>query len=171
MVLIILLGRSPMAEAVFTHLTKSNPSISTIDSCGTGAWHVGCDPDPRTQEVLQKNGITDYVHTGRKIRPDDFLEFDWVMGMDSENIMDLQRVRQRAKVKLMEKEGNSEEGLAKLCLFGDFGRKDKRGRGEEVVDPYYGVDDGFDTAYEQMVRFTQGFLEHLDSLRKEDEKT
>ena len=145
-----------MAEAVFSHLTKSNPMISKVDSCGTGAWHVGSKPDPRT----------DYVHEGRKIRPADLLEFDWVMGMDSENLSDLQRIRQRAEDKLVE-EGKAEEGLAKVCLFGHFGRRDRRGRGEEVIDPYYGADDGFDIAYEQMVRFTKGFLDHLESSQGE----
>ncbi|KAF2093820.1 phosphotyrosine protein phosphatases I, partial [Rhizodiscina lignyota] len=163
-VLFVCLGnycRSPMAEAVFAHMTASNPLISKTDSCGTGAYHAGSYPDPRTQAILQKNAITDYVHVARKVRPEDFIEFDWVMGMDSDNILDLQRVRQRA-TKLMEKEGKGEEGLAKLCLFGDFGRKDKRGRGEEVIDPYYGADNGFDIAFEQMGRFTKGFLEYLE---------
>lgn len=43
-------------------------------------------------------------------------------------------------------------------LFGDFGGV----RGEEVVDPYYGAcNDGFEVAYEQMVRFSKGFVEQV----------
>lgn len=156
-----------MAEAVFARLTSSNPLISKTDSCGTGAWHVGSDPDHRTQEVLQKHGITDYEHAARKVVPEDFWKFDWILGMDADNVADLKRVRQRAVKKHMEAEGKAKEGLAKLAMFGDFA---ERGMGEEVIDPYYGADDGFEIAYEQMGRFTKGFLQHLMSSQKDMEK-
>lgn len=41
-------------------------------------------------------------------------------------------------------------------LFGEFGGKK---RAEEVDDPYYGGRDGFEIAYEQIVRFSKNFLE------------
>ena len=160
-----------MAEAVFANLAASNPLISKTDSSGTGAWHVGSDPDPRTQEVLQKHGITDYEHAARKVASEDFWKFDWILGMDSDNLADLKRVRQRAVKKHMEVEGKAEEGLAQLGMFGDFGNKDKKGRGEEVIDPYYGADDGFEIAFEQMGRFTKGFLEHLEGMQKDGKKS
>lgn len=155
-----------MAEAVFSHLTSSNPLIGETDSCGTGAWHVGSSPDDRTMAVLRKHKITNYEHAARKVQMEDFFDFDWVLGMDTDNVDGLQRWRQRAVKKAME-EGRQAEGIARVGLFGDFGRLDKKGRGEEVIDPYYGDDDGFDIAYEQMGRFTKGFLEHLEKERKD----
>lgn len=72
-VLFVCLGnicRSTMAEGVFQHLTSRTPYkglVSKLDSCGTGAYHVGDDPDDRTLETLQKHGVTDYKHAARKV--------------------------------------------------------------------------------------------------------
>jgi low molecular weight phosphotyrosine protein phosphatase len=44
-------------------------------------------------------------------------------------------------------------------LFGEFGGK----KGEEVEDPYYGGEEGFEEAYRQAVRFSKGFLEKLEA--------
>lgn len=48
-----------MAEAVFQAQVKQrNPEIQgkivKIDSCGTGAYHVGDDPDERTVQTCKK---------------------------------------------------------------------------------------------------------------------
>ena len=135
-----------MAEGVFRHLTSSNPSVATVDSCGTGAYHTDEPPDPRTMSILGDHGITDYSHGARKIQADDFSRFDYILAMDKYNLRDLQRMRRRLGT----------DG-ALLMLFGDFGGTE----GEEVVDPYYGAQDGFEIAYEQMVRFSQGFLKDV----------
>lgn len=142
-----------MAEAVFANRTKSHPLISRVDSCGTGAYHVGSDPDPRTQEVIEKHGITDYRHAARKVKPEDFMEFDYVFGMDNENVYNLERVRERAAKKRMDQEGRgpNEPGLAEVRLWGEFGgKKGRKGAGEEVQDPYYGADDGFEVLYDTL---------------------
>ncbi len=140
-----------MAEGVFRSLTTSTPAISRIDSAGTGAYHAGDPPDPRTMSTLEAHGLTDYTHVAQKITSADFREFDYILAMDRANLRDLQRVRQRV---VGEK---GEEGVGKLMLFGDFGGR----KGEEVVDPYYGADDGFEVAFEQMGRFSKGFLEEV----------
>jgi len=54
-------------------------------------------------------------------------------------------------------------------LFGDFnpdGTVNRRiGEGQEIEDPYYGGIDGFETAYEQALRFSKGFLAYLEKQR------
>ena len=137
-----------MAEAVFRSLTSGNPKISIVDSAGTGAYHTGDSPDPRTLSTLADNSIVDYDHAARKVQSADFTKFDYILAMDRDNLKDLQRIRQR----VVKTDGDSL--LGKLMLFGDFGGR----KGETVVDPYYGANDGFDIAYEQMVRFSKGFL-------------
>lgn len=155
-VLFVCLGnicRSPMAEAVFRSLTsKLHPQTFTIDSAGTGAYHAGDGPDPRTMRTLQDNGIMDYDHAARKVKTPDFATFDYILAMDTENLNDLQRARQRVLAKI-----GGEQEMGKISLFGDYGGT----KGEEVVDPYYGARNGFEIAYEQMVRFSKGFVDEI----------
>ncbi|KAK3173239.1 hypothetical protein OEA41_006568 [Lepraria neglecta] len=153
-VLFVCLGnicRSPMAEAVFNSLTSSDPRLSTIDSAGTGAYHEGDGPDPRTMSTLEDNGIVDYDHAARKVQASDFSTFGYILAMDKDNLNDLQRIKSRVT-----KKGNGTTGkeMGKVMLFGDFGGK----KGEQVGDPYYGARNGFEIAYEQMVRFSKGFI-------------
>ncbi|CAI9626847.1 hypothetical protein AG0111_0g8224 [Alternaria gaisen] len=166
-VLFVCLGnicRSTMAEGVFQSLTApSHPLISTIDSCGTGAYHVGSSPDSRTMATLKANKITTYRHSARKFSPgSDFEKFDYILAMDDENLEDLEALRQRE----LKKKGGSDEGIGRVMLFGEFGGKMRKGRrgekGEEIVDPYYGGDDGFKAAYEQCMKFGKVFLERLE---------
>jgi low molecular weight phosphotyrosine protein phosphatase len=109
--------------------------------------------------TLKANGITTYRHSARKFQPStDFAEFDYIFAMDDENLDNLERLR-----KVAVKKNGGEEGVGKVMLFGVFGGKMRKGgRGEEVEDPYYGGDDGFETAYEQAVRFSRAFLEKLE---------
>jgi len=137
-----------MAEGIFRSLTKSDPRISHVDSAGTGAYHTGDSPDSRTITTLEDNGIVDYDHAARKVHHSDFVNFDYIMAMDRDNLRDLQRLRQRLPTK------GGERQLGKVMLFGDFGGR----KGEEVMDPYYGGRDGFEVAYEQLVRCSKGFL-------------
>jgi low molecular weight phosphotyrosine protein phosphatase len=138
-----------MAEGVFRSLAGSHPRIATIDSAGTGAYHILEPPDYRTMDTLRKHGIRDYDHSARKIRAEDFRDCDYILAMDNSNLRDLQRVQQRLNAA-------GEKTKAKVMLFGEFGGKPKA---EQVGDPYYGGDDGFEEVYEQVTRFSKGFLQ------------
>ena len=142
-----------MAEAVFRSLTGSNPRLSHIDSAGTGAYHAGDPPDPRTMSTLENNGIVGYDHAARKIHASDFSKYDYILAMDKDNMHDLQWAKQIA----VKKGARTGEEKAKILLFGDFGGN----KGEKVIDPYYGARNGFEIAYEQMVRFSKGFMSEV----------
>jgi low molecular weight phosphotyrosine protein phosphatase len=151
-----------MAEAVFRHVTNhpDHPLIAEVDSAGTAAYHTGSAPDPRTMRTLKANGITKYKHAARKVTAEDLENFNWIFAMDADNLDDLRSMRDRARRKRAKggpQAQDSQGEVGQVALFGDFGGR----KGEEVIDPYYGGDHGFATAYEQMVRFTNGFLKHL----------
>ncbi|KAF3762932.1 phosphotyrosine protein phosphatases I [Cryphonectria parasitica EP155] len=150
-VLFVCLGnicRSTMAEGVFQSITSKPPYeglVKKLDSCGTGAYHVGDDPDDRTMDTLEKHGITDYVHAARKVHIKDFDNFDYIFAMDRNNLRDLERMHK-----------NKPEARAKVMLFGEFSGT---GKAEIVQDPWYGGIDGFETTYQQCIRFTRNFLQ------------
>ncbi|KAH8879061.1 LMWPc-domain-containing protein [Thozetella sp. PMI_491] len=152
-VLFVCLGnicRSTMAEGVFRSLTKQAPYkdlVGNIDSCGTGAYHAGDDPDERTMSTLEEHGITDYMHAARKINASDFEKFDYIFAMDRSNLSDIQRLKR-----------NKPGSKAKVMLFGEYSGTSKA---EVVNDPYYGGRHGFETAFEQTSRFSKNFLAEL----------
>ncbi|KAH8703249.1 putative low molecular weight phosphotyrosine protein phosphatase [Talaromyces proteolyticus] len=176
-VLFVCLGnicRSTMAEGVFRSLAAPHRTslIGEIDSAGTGAYHVNDPPDYRTMTTLRAHGIKDYNHAARKVTKDDFRTFDYILAMDQYNLRDLLRLRD--SVAAGARKGGTraattpgaDANIAEVRLFGDFnsdGTLNKRvGGGQEIEDPYYGGIHGFETAYEQAVGYSKGFLAYLE---------
>lgn len=116
-------------------------------------------------QILQANGIKDYDHYARKLRPQDFKDFDWLMAMDTDNYDDLVAMRKR----VLSTQGGREDGIGQVAMWGDrrWGGKTRRGtwsgdeKGEEIDDPYYGGSDGFKEVYSQVERLSRGFLDFL----------
>lgn len=138
-ILFVCLGnicRSPLAEGVFRHVTAGLGISSEfhIDSAGTGGWHVGSAPDPRSIAIAAKHGIDISGQSCRRITDDDFERFDLILGMDRSNVEEL-LIRGGHRYRL------------KVDLFCG-----KAGQGPiEIPDPYYGGDDGFADVY-RMIR-------------------
>lgn len=99
--------------------------------------------------TLRRHGVNGYKHSARQLEMADFKSFDYILVMDDNNMNDTQRLCNR--VQALE----SSENLAHVALFGSYSESGH----EEVVDPYYGTNDGFEIAYDQMVRFTKIFME------------
>jgi protein-tyrosine phosphatase len=88
--------RSPMAEAVFTHLVREAGLENHIeaDSVGTGNWHIDSAAHPGTLGILAENGIG-YCGVGRQISPDDLQNFDFVITMDDEHLSHVLRMEKK----------------------------------------------------------------------------
>lgn len=113
--------------------------------------------------LAQQAKITDYKHKARKIKvPSDFEEYDYLLAMDEDNLIDLRDMVKRAKKRGL----LSGDEMSKVHLYGSFGGKSAD---EEVQDPYYGGRDGFEVAYEQVERFGRGLLKHIEEQAKKGE--
>ena len=150
-VLFVCLGnicRSPLAEGVLLHRLEAaglSDRVS-VDSAGTGAWHVGQRPDTRSIAVAAKNGI-ELPGTARRVRLEDFFEFHFVLAMDRSNLEDLKDL-----------ESGSESDAA-IRLFLEFDPQEENDM--EVPDPYYGGPDGFERVFEMVDRTCVALVEHL----------
>ena len=152
-VLFVCLGnicRSPLGEGVLAHRLEEEDLSERVrvDSAGTGAWHQGEPPDPRSTEVAMRHGIA-LRGRARRVSVEDFQEFDYIFAMDRTNLRDLRH---------LESQG---EGGALLTLFREF---DPHQDGNlDVPDPYYGGPDGFDLMFDMVDRTCAAFVEHLIS--------
>ena len=135
-ILMVCLGnicRSPIAEGLLA--SKLPESQFVVDSCGTGDWHIGSQPDPRSIAVCKKNGLDISNQRGRQITLSDFESFDYIYVMDKSNYQNVialtNNENHRSKVKLILTEKYEEEI-------------------KEVPDPYFGMENGFDLVYEML---------------------
>ena len=92
--LIVCLGnicRSPTAEgALRARIAASSLAGKvTIDSAGTAGWHAGKPPDPRSIACARGHGVDISMLRARQLRRQDFLEFDWLLCADHENLRDV----------------------------------------------------------------------------------
>ena len=138
-ILFVCLGnicRSPLAEGVFRAVVceRGIEDGFTLDSAGTGSWHMGSAPDPRSMAVAAEHGIDISMQKARKVVPADFQRFDLILAMDRSNVDDLIRIAPA-------------EAHDRVHLFLDFAA----GELGDVPDPYYGGPDGFVSVY-RMIR-------------------
>ena len=107
-VLFVCLGnicRSPTAEAVFA-ARVADAGLSgriRIDSAGTGDWHLGRPPDPRTRRAARARGYDLETLRARQVTPADFRAFDYILAMDNANLRDLQRLRPQWHLQKMQR--------------------------------------------------------------------
>ncbi len=144
-VLFVCLGnicRSPLAEAALRAEAAKAGVDMTIDSAGTGDWHVGSPPDRRAQAVALRHGIDISGYRGRQVAPADFHRFTHIFALDADNLKNLRRIR-------------PSDGTADLRLLMDLvpGRE-----GTGVVDPYYGDDAGFDLTWDDVTRAAKAII-------------
>jgi len=93
-ILFVCLGnicRSPAAEAVTRALAGTRGL--TLDSAGTGGWHVGKPPHPPMRAAARARGYDLEALRARQFGPADFDRFDLIVAMDPDNIAEIERQR------------------------------------------------------------------------------
>lgn len=129
-VLMVCLGnicRSTLAHGIFEHLSKDY-SI-TLDSAGTANYHTGNTPDSRSIKIAAARGINIANQKARQFIAADFDAFDYIFVMDHENLNNV--------LKLAKTESDRNKVLLPL-------------ESDEVEDPYYGGDQGFEIVFDKI---------------------
>jgi protein-tyrosine phosphatase len=142
--------RSPTAEGAMRTLVREAGLEDQIelDSAGTGGWHVGSAPDERATAAAAGRGVV-LEGAARRVRLEDFDDFDLILAMDSANLSDLRQLapdgERRAKVHLLREFDQPSDGTDDL----------------DVPDPYYGDDDGFERVLDHVQAACAGLLAQI----------
>ncbi|AHZ68896.1 MULTISPECIES: low molecular weight protein-tyrosine-phosphatase [Pseudomonas] len=139
-VLFVCLGnicRSPTAEGVLRHKLREAGLADHIEvaSAGTGDWHVGKAPDKRSQAAARLRGYDLSAQRAQQVTRADFSAYDLILAMDNSNLRHLKAL-QPAK------------GKAELDLF----LRRYESELDEVPDPYYDGDQGFEQVLDLIER-------------------
>ena len=139
--------RSPTAEAVMRRLVDEAGLSAhvSVDSAGTGDWHIGEAPDERAQRAAAKRGYDLAPLRARQITAADFRAFDLIVAMDDANVTALQQVAPPT-------------GRDKIRLLMEFA---PHAQERVVTDPYFGGDAGFEAVLDQCEAACSGLLAAL----------
>ncbi|KIF54744.1 low molecular weight protein-tyrosine-phosphatase [Vibrio owensii] len=136
--------RSPTGEAVLRAKAKELGISVEVDSAGTIGYHAGNPPDARSMQAGKQRGYSFKGMRSRKVTVGDFDEFDMVLAADKANLADLLDicpVEYRHKVSLFLSHGDS-----------DY---------DEIPDPYYGGDAGFELVLDLIEDASETILKKL----------
>ena len=135
--------RSTMAESVMTYLVKQAGLSDQfyINSAATSREEIGNHPHHGTVARLKAEGIPVIPHRAVQMTLDDYEEYDYLIGMDTENIRNMQRISG----------GDPDEKIYKLLTFA--------GSGLDVADPWYTGD--FEATYKDVKAGCEGVLHTL----------
>lgn len=135
-ILMVCLGnicRSPLAEGILA--SKLPQDKFTVDSAGTGSWHIGHQPDIRSIAVAKEHHLDISKQKGRQFQTSDFDAFDYIFVMDNSNYKDVIHLAkdetQQAKVQIILNELYPSENV-------------------DVPDPYFGISNGFEMVYQML---------------------
>ena len=135
--------RSPLAEAVLKNkvLQANLEDYIYIESSGTAAYHLGENPDPRTTSVALKHHVP-ISHKAQQLNTHHFITFDYNIVMDDSNSENVAKI----------KPSNSTSAYFKLRDF------DSLHKGSDVIDPWFGCEEGFEECYQTIDRCTDELL-------------
>ncbi len=142
--------RSTMAESVFTHIVKTRhlDHLFEINSAATSREEIGNPPHYGTVNKLRQVGISVVPHRAIQMTRADYEYYDYLIGMDSANIRNMQRIT----------DGDTDGKIYKLLSF-DECRDGRLGQAADVADPWYTGD--FDATYRDVLAGCEGLLTFL----------
>ncbi|WP_407832317.1 low molecular weight protein-tyrosine-phosphatase [Vibrio rotiferianus] len=136
--------RSPTGEAVLRAKAQELGVVVEVDSAGTIGYHAGNQPDARSMLAGKQRGYSFKGMRSRKVTLEDFEEFDMVLAADKANLADLLDLCPR-------------EHRHKVSLFLSHSSSDYN----EIPDPYYGGDAGFELVLDLIEEASEAILKKL----------
>ena len=135
--------RSTMAESVLTHLVRQKhiDHLFEINSAATSREEIGNGPHYGTVAKLRQVGFPVIPHRAVQMTPADYEYYDFLIGMDSANIRNMNRIAG----------GDPQGKIYKLPSFA--------GSGSDIADPWY--TGNFDETYSDVLEGCNAFLEYL----------
>lgn len=135
--------RSPMAEFIMKDLVQK-AGVSEqfeIASAATSTEEIGNPVHRGTRDKLRRVGISTDGKTAVQLKKSDYLKYDYLIGMDTWNIRNMQRMLG----------GDPEGKIYKLLTFANSER--------DVADPWYTGD--FENTYQDVMAGCKGLMRHL----------
>ena len=133
------LARAGLAEAV------------TVESAGTGDWHVGERIYGPAGAELARHGYDGSAHRARQIEPSWLDGYDLLLAMDRGNLADLRRMAR----------GSDAASRIRLLRSFDPGLSDDDPFGGEVPDPYGGHPGEYARAFDLIDAAAKGLAQQL----------
>ena len=126
--------RSPAAEAVMKRFAEEFDVEVDVDSAGTHGYHVGERADTRMRNAAEERGY-DITSIARQVSTDDLEDgrFDLVLAMDRDNYRELTQL--------------AGAGKSHIRIFSDYLDDNWP---NDVPDPYYGEEEGFDEVLDML---------------------
>ncbi len=156
-ILMVCLGnicRSPLAEGILQHQAWKAGLKWSVESAGTGAYHIGEPPHRLSTKVAKQNGIDISKQRARQFVKEDFLNYDLIYVMDSQNYTDVKRIS-----------GNVFDETKIDLLLNECYPGENRG----VPDPWYGEEDGYHEVFAMINRACETIIQKYE-VRKESTK-
>ena len=138
--------RSPLAEGLLRKIAAEAGHDWKIDSAGTGSYHIGEAPDPRSVAVAANNDLDISYQRARQVQPADFDRYDLILAMDRSNYRHLLQM------------ARTEEDRRKVHLILEYADPDNPGG--DVPDPYWD-DDGFARVYRMLEKAARSIVGRL----------
>ena len=137
--------RSTMAEFVMADMVKKAGLDVMVDSSATSREEIGNGVHYGTLRKLKEVGVPVYAHYAKQLTKRDYRDFDYIIGMDSMNMRNIERII-----------GKDTEN--KVFMLLDFTER----KGQSIADPWY--TGNFDVTYDDIKEGCEGLVEYIKEL-------
>lgn len=149
-ILMVCLGnicRSPLAEGIMQHKAIKAGLNWTVDSAGTGNYHIGQPPHELSQKIAKINGIDICSQQCRQFVKEDMKRFDKIYAMDKDIYNDIKRISRdfwdTSKTSLLMNEVYPGENM-------------------DVPDPWFGTEKNYHEVYAMINKACDGIIASLN---------